>query len=292
MGFIGGSFTWWNGGLGEETIVEKLDRAVSNLSWQALFPIAHVHHLSSQLNKQLEREEILWKQLARVEWLKHRDRNTTYFHSTANKYREMNFILFLKDDNGKTFNDSLSMQELTVDYFKKLLSSEAPQNMEHITSRVQKHLTQEAMDSLQAQFNKEEIMKALFQIHPTKAPGPDGFHSLFYQKFWDLIEDEVSKFALSVLNEGRSLKDVNQTNSVLIPKGLGIHHLKGLRPIILCNVIYKIIVKVLANKLKLVLLNVISDNQSAFVSKRLTSDNIIVAYEHLHSMIRRKKRGQ
>ncbi|PKA56136.1 integrator complex subunit 11 [Apostasia shenzhenica] len=245
--------------------------------------------LQSQLNEVLEREEILWKQRARVDWLKHGDRNTAYFHSTANSRRKTNFIPFLKDDNGKTFNDNLGMQELIVDYFEKLFSSEVPQDMEHVTNRVQKHLTQEAIDSLQAQFNKEEITKALFQIHPTKAPGPDGFHALFYQKFWDLIGDDVSNFVMAVLNEGRSLKDVNQTNIVLIPKGLGIHHLQGLRPISLCNVIYKIIAKVLANRLKPVLSNIISDNQSAFVPKRLISDNIIVTYECFHSMTRRKK---
>ena len=94
---------------------------------------------------------------------------------------------------------------------------------------------------------------------------------------------------LDFLNDGVMLPDLNHINILLIPKMKNLEKMSKFRPISLCNVMYKVISKVLANRLKQVLPDIISPTQSAFISCRLITDNVIVAYEALHSRHARKK---
>lgn len=124
-----------------------------------------------------------------------------------------------------------------------------------------------------------------------KAPGTDRFHVGFYQENWDLVSSDVTDVCLQILNGDRSVRALNATHIVLIAKVKVPKKVSDFRPISLCNVIYKIIAKTLANRLKVHLLEIISDEQSAFVPGRLITDNIIVAYETMHA-IRRKTDGK
>lgn len=113
-------------------------------------------------------------------------------------------------------------------------------------------------------FSGEEILTAIKQMHPTKAPGLDGMSAIFFQKCWSIVGNDVTRMVLNVLNNNMSLAKLNKTNITLIPKSKLPTTMTEFRPIILSNVVYKIIAKVLANRLKAILPNIISKNQSAF----------------------------
>lgn len=141
-------------------------------------------------------------------------------------------------------------------------------------------------------FTKEEIYDALSQMHPSKAPGPDGMHAIFYQKFWHIIGDDITDFVSSILHGSRSPSCVNHTNIALIPKVKTPVHAAEFRPIALCNVLYKLVSKTLVIRLKKFLPNLVSENQSAFVPGRLITDNALIAMEVFHSMkYRNRSRG-
>ena len=114
-------------------------------------------------------------------------------------------------------------------------------------------------------FTDDEISDALFQIGPLKAPGPDGFPARFFQRNWEVLREEVIGAVRIFFDEGVMPEGVNNTSIVLIPKKDNLDELKDFRPISLRNVIYKIVSKCLANRIKPFLQEVISPTQSAFI---------------------------
>lgn len=173
---------------------------------------------------------------------------------------------------------------MTWAFYKNLYSSEGTTNIEQILSQVPRKVTDNMNAFLCRPFTEVEVKEALFQMSPLKAPGPDGYPAHFFQRNWDICGDDITRTVLEVLNGDEWPGDINSTFIVLIPKVPNPASVGQFRPISLCNVVYKIISKVLANRLKIVLPDIISKEQSAFVSGRIISDNIIVAYECLHFM--------
>ena len=179
--------------------------------------------------------------------------------------------------------------EVASAYFDNLFHAGVGDQMEECLHAVQSKITDDMREVLSIEFTVEEVKVALFQMRPTKAPGLDGMNALFYQKFWRVVGDIVVLAMLDFLNNRNMLPEINHTNIVLIPKIKNLGKMSDFRPISLCNVIYKIISKVLANRLKQVLSQIISPTQSAFVLGRLITDNVLVDFETLHTMHSRQK---
>lgn len=109
-------------------------------------------------------------------------------------------------------------------------------------------------------FTEKEIASALAQMQPLKSLGHDGFAMCFYQKFWSTVGSEVCQVVFDFLNTGVLDASVNSTYIALVPKIKYPSKLMDYQPISLCNVLYKLISKVLANRLKHILPTIISKN--------------------------------
>lgn len=154
--------------------------------------------------------------------------------------------------------------------------------MEEVNSCVPRRVTRDMNDALMAPYSGEEVWKALESIGDLKAPGVDGMPVVFYKNLWQLIGERVKHEILTVLNGGNIPDGWNDTLIVLIPKVKNPEKLKDLRPISLCTVLYKLVSKVIANRLKVVLPDIISASQSAFVPRCMITDNVLLAYELTH----------
>ena len=114
---------------------------------------------------------------------------------------------------------------------------------------------------------------------------------LFYQKFWEVVNKDVKEAVKSFFINGRMLKELNATEIVLIPKVKGPEEVTQFRPISLCNFAYKVISKIMVNRMQERMGEIITENQSAFLAGRQIQDNILVAREVFH-FLKMKKRGK
>jgi hypothetical protein len=138
---------------------------------------------------------------------------------------------------------------------------------------------------------EEEVFEALKSLGSTKALGLDGFTALFYKKYWCFIQADVLLCIWNFFKNNYLLRGQNHIFLALVPTLSGSHTAHQFRLISLCNIVCKIISKILANRLKIFLPKIISPLQYAFVPKRNIQDNTILAYELLHSFKSKRDKG-
>ena len=105
-----------------------------------------------------------------------------------------------------------------VNYFQQIFTTSHQKEMDNDTVQVPKKVTINMCNELNREFSKAEVKETFFQMNPGKAPSPDGFTALFYQRYWHIVGREVTKVVLEFLNNMGELPNVNHTSIVLISK--------------------------------------------------------------------------
>ncbi|GAU14651.1 hypothetical protein TSUD_97150 [Trifolium subterraneum] len=248
----------------------------------------HYQELSERHATLLIQEEGYWKQRAKMHWLQEGDMNTRFFHMSATVRSKKKKVTKLIADNGTEVHTQEELCEVAKSYFDTLFTQRDGDH-DPVLNLIQPRVTDDDNFVLTAPITKDEIQQALFQMHPDKSPGPDGFNPAFYQRFWEQCSDDIFSAASTWLERGYFPTSLNETNICLIPKCDNPTSMKDLRPISLCNVLYKMISKVLANRLKCCLDKCVSQEQSAFVEGRSILDNALIATEVIHALKRKTK---
>lgn len=204
------------------------------------------------------------------------DRNTQYFHQKTLVQRRGNKIEALLNDHKEWVYDDTAIQQALVSYFYSLFSSNVSVNSILDTTysypRIEPSELQVSVDPI----SLEVVRCALFSMGNYKAPGPDDLHPLFFKSQREVVGPSIYNFVQQAFENPSSIGDINRTLLTLIPKVIEPFRPSDFMPIALCNVIYKIITEVLANRIKPILPSIIFQNQSSFITTRNATDNAII----------------
>ncbi|KAG7548016.1 Reverse transcriptase domain [Arabidopsis suecica] len=196
-----------------------------------------------------------------------------------------NAIRSLTLANGTILTRSEDIKAEAARHFRDFLQSEDPDFVEtppeFLSDLLDYRCSREQCLQLVAPVTEEEIKKALFSLPSGKASGPDGFSKEFYVAAWNIVGSDFVVAVQSFFQYGFMPKSVNATLLTLIPKNpdLSSPTMKDYRPVACCNMLYKVVSKILANCLKIILPDFIEPNQSAFVKGRLLLENVHLAAE-------------
>ena len=240
----------------------------------------------------LAKEEIFWRQKSREKWLLEGDRNTKFFHNSTLSNRNHINITKIKNSEGEQIENPVEIVEILIKHFSNTLNNYEFCNkpaQEEMLKFIPKLITEEDNKFLSESFTLQEVKTALFSMNPDKSPGPDGFQAFFFQQCWDILGEELWKALEATRNGGSILTEINHTFLTLIPKKSNSIAPGEFRPIALCNTIYKVYSKILANRLKIFLPKLISEEQTGFVPGRSIYDGISIIQETIHSAIKNKE---
>ena len=177
-----------------------------------------------------------------------------------------------------------------ADAFKQLLTKDSKWKAD-IGGLILNQISQQEADTLELPFTEDEVHSALMDMNGDKAPGPDGFMVAFWQCCWEFVKEEVLEMFKEFHEQNAFLKSLNNTFLVLLPKKGGAEELGDFRPISLLGGLYKLLAKVLANRIKKVIGKVVSPDQNAFVMGRQILEASLIANEVIDSWQKRGEKG-
>ncbi|GKE29664.1 RNA-directed DNA polymerase, eukaryota, partial [Tanacetum coccineum] len=215
---------------------------------------------------------------SKVKWAIEGDENSSFFHGIINKRRSQLAIrgIFVKE----AFLNHFEAR------FKKPTSS-GPK----INFIFPKRLAQDQANDLERSISRDEIRVVVWNYGDNKSPGPDGYTFEFFKKYWGLIGPDFCEAVEYFFTNGTFSKGCNSSFIALIPKVIDAKLVTDFRPISLIGCIYKVVTKIMANRLAMVISDIVSNTQSAFITERQILDGPFIINELLHWCKRKYKKA-
>ena len=240
-----------------------------------------------QLGKELDKEEEYWREKANVHWHAEGDMNTKYFHRLAKINHTSKPITSIREGEN-TLTDPEQIARHITNHFQNLFSSNFVMQdlqVDNLTKGVIPKLISDEMNNMITMLpSSDEIHKVVTSMNRNGAPGPDEFGGTFYQTYWNIVKDDVINAVLEFFTNDWLLPNFNANSIVLIPKILDAETIGHYRPITLANFKFKIISKILADRLASIMNNIISVEQRGFIQGRNIRDCICVTSEAINQL--------
>ncbi|GKB51179.1 hypothetical protein Tco_0901932 [Tanacetum coccineum] len=260
-----------------DKVQTDLDNDPSNLSFREKEAATVV-----AFNEALLMEEKFLKQKAKITWLREGDSNTAYFHKVVKSRVSRSRIDVVTDANGAVYHNN-DVAKAFINHYEVFLGQPGNTSDFNTDNLFPTRLNDSEALNMVRDISSQEVKSAMFSMGNDKSPGPDGFTAGFFKDTWDIIGADVTKAVSEFFTNGRLLKELNHTIIALIPKVNTPARVNDYRPISCCNVLFKCISKIIANRLKDSLQRLVSPNQSAFMLGHCISDNILLTQEIMHN---------
>ncbi|KAK4380907.1 hypothetical protein Sango_3019800 [Sesamum angolense] len=224
-------------------------------------------------------EQNMLRQWSKLQWLKGGDQCTRLFFRNVAARRTALRVFQINNSRGELLT---SPRNEFVGFYEQLLGGThrwVVVQLDHLRPWTRHLVTEEEGIAMLQQVSRDEIKIAFFDIAEDKAPGPDGYSSGFFKAAWPIVGEEMIKAIMEFFHSGKILKQLNATLITLIPKVQLPSNVAEYRPISCCNVLYKVITKILVQRMKIVMNMIVSTAQNAFMPGRKICDNIMFAQE-------------
>ncbi|GJY70873.1 RNA-directed DNA polymerase, eukaryota [Tanacetum coccineum] len=226
-------------------------------------------------------------QKSKIQWAIEGDENSKFFHGIINRKRSQMAIRGIFN-NGTWCTDPGLVKEAFFNHFADRFKEPANYRCK-INFQFPKKLDSSQAEDLERIISSDEIRSAVWNCGDNKSPGPDGYSFEFFKKYWDLVGSDFCGAVEYFFDHGTFPKGCNTSFIALIPKVLDAKLVSDFRPISLIGCVYKVVSKILANRIKTVISDLVSDTQTAFVAGRQILDGPFILDELLQWCKRRSK---
>ncbi|XP_020694937.1 uncharacterized protein LOC110108586 [Dendrobium catenatum] len=249
--------------------------------------IRHLKSINHNISKTSSLHSSWIIQRAKASWPSQGEDNLKFLYAKIRRRKVYsNAAINLGTSSNLSRNDAISD---IINHFHKLFNPPLIKDLNMDLFPSGNTLQPLLADSLIFPITDDEIRQCVFDGAASSSLGPDGFNYHFYKRSWHIIGPWVCEVVKFFLVNGTLAPGIKATALALIPKSKHASSFAHFRPIALCNVIYKIVSKILASRLKPIIPLIVKETQSGFINGRISTDNIILAQELLSFAKTRKK---
>ncbi|GJY65443.1 RNA-directed DNA polymerase, eukaryota [Tanacetum coccineum] len=197
-------------------------------------------------------------------------------------------MVFFVDGNWTT--DPEEVKEVFKDHFANRFKQPVQGRLK-LNASFPNRLSTDQVADMDRCISRDEIRAAVWDCGENKSPGPDGYTFEFFRRYWNFIGPDFCLAVEGFFESGIFPKGCNASFIALIPKVTDAKFVTDFRPISLIGCVYKVVTKILANRLAMIISDLVSDTQSAFVANRQILDGPFILNELLAWCKRKKKQA-